>query len=449
MMTDAAAKPTYASSILKNYSQKLVTAEEAVTVIKSNDNVVIHSNCAMPFKLIDAMVARKDELENVKLFHAMSVGKLPYFEPGMEKHFRHYATFMGGEARKAFARGDADFIPVYLYEVPLLFSTGIIKPNVALIHVSPPDEHGFCSYGVEVGITKSPAEKAEIIIAQVNKQMPRVLGDSFIHISKIKYILELDEPIPELPQSERNLSPEWKDIYSKIGENIADLIEDGSTLQLGIGVIPDNVLKFLDSKRDLGIHTEMFADGIIDLVEKGIITNSKKTIHQGKMIAGFVLGSQRLYNFIHNNPMIEFHPQEYVNDPFIISQNAKMVAINSAIEIDLTGQVCSDSIGTKIYSGFGGQVDFIRGAARSKGGKPIIALPSTTKDFSISRIASVLKSGAGVVTNRADVHYVVTEYGVVQLHGKSIRERTDALISIAHPKFRSELTEFAKKNNYI
>lgn len=449
MMTDAAAKPTYASSILKNYSQKVVSADEAVSVIKSNDNVVIHSNCAMPFKLIDAMVARKDELENVKLFHALSVGKLPYFEPGMEKHFRHYATFMGTEARKSFARGDADFIPVYLYEVPLLFSTGIIKPNVSLIHISPPDEHGFCSYGVEVGITKSPTEKSDVIIAQVNKQMPRVLGDSFIHISKIKYIVEMDEPIPELPQSERNLSSEWVEIYSKIGENIAELIEDGSTLQMGIGVIPDNVLKFLDSKRDLGIHTEMFADGIIDLVEKGIITNSKKTLHQGKMIAGFVLGSQRLYNFIHNNPMIEFHPQEYVNDPFVISQNANMVAINSAIEVDLTGQVCSDSIGTKIYSGFGGQVDFIRGAARSKGGKPIIALPSTTKDFSISRIASVLNLGAGVVTNRADVHYVVTEYGTVQLHGKSIRERTNALIGIAHPKFRDELTEFAKKNNYI
>lgn len=449
MMTDAAAKPTYASSILKNYSQKVVPADVAVSVIKSNDNVVIHSNCAMPFKLIDAMVARKDELENVKLFHALSVGKLPYFEPGMEKHFRHYATFMGAEARKSFARGDADFIPVYLYEVPLLFSTGIIKPQVSLIHISPPDEHGFCSYGVEVGITKSPTEKADIIIAQVNKQMPRVLGDSFIHISKIKYIVEMDEPIPELPQSERNLSPEWMEIYSKIGENIAGLIEDGSTLQLGIGIIPDNVLKFLESKKDLGIHTEMFADGIIDLVEKGIITNSKKTLHPGKMIAGFVLGSKKLYNFIHNNPMIEFHPQEYVNDPFVISQNANMVAINSAIEVDLTGQVCSDSIGTKIYSGFGGQVDFIRGAARSKGGKPIIALPSTTKDFSISRIASVLNLGAGVVTNRADVHYVVTEYGTVQLHGKSIRERTNALISIAHPKFRDELTEFAKLNNYI
>lgn len=448
-MTDAAAKPTYASSILKNYSQKVVTAQEAVTVIKSNDNVVIHSNCAMPFKLIDAMVARKDELENVKLFHALSVGKLPYFEPGMEKHFRHYATFMGAEARKSFARGDADFIPVYLYEVPLLFSTGIIKPQVSLIHISPPDEHGFCSYGVEVGITKSPTEKADIIIAQVNKQMPRVLGDSFIHISKIKYIVEMDEPIPELPQSERNLSAEWVEIYSKIGENIAGLIEDGSTLQLGIGIIPDNVLKFLESKKDLGIHTEMFADGIIDLVEKGIITNSKKTLHPGKMIAGFVLGSKRLYNFIHNNPMIEFHPQEYVNDPFVISQNANMVAINSAIEVDLTGQVCSDSIGTKIYSGFGGQVDFIRGAARSKGGKPIIALPSTTKDFSISRITPFLKPGAGVVTNRADVHYVVTEYGVVQLHGKSIRERANALIGIAHPKFRDELTQFARLNNYI
>ncbi len=434
---------------LQNYKSKLRTPEEAVKVVKSGDKIVMHGNCAFPMTLINALVARKDELERVEILHALTVGDLPYLQSGMEKSFHHISFFMGAAARKAVNEGRADFTPIYLYEYPLLFAKGLIKPNIAFVHLSPPDEHGFCSFGVEVGLIKTAAENSDIIIAQINPQMPRALGDSFIHINKLTYIVEVDEPIAELPQFKEDLTPEMREVYTKIGQNIAELIEDGSTLQMGIGVIPDSVSKFLDTKKDLGIHSEMFSDGIIDLVNKGIITNRRKKLHVGKTIAGFVLGSRKLYDYIDNNPSIEFHPQEYVNDPFVIAQNYKMVAINSALEIDITGQVCSDSIGSKLYSGFGGQVDFIRGAARSEGGKPIIALPSTTKDFKISRIVSTLKPGAGVVTNRADVHYVVTEYGVAYLHGKSIRERVYQLINIAHPDFRDELKFYAKKNNYI
>ncbi|MCX8056938.1 MAG: 4-hydroxybutyrate CoA-transferase [Ignavibacteria bacterium] len=434
---------------LQNYKSKLRTPEEAVSIVKSGDKIVMHGNCAFPMTLINALVARKDELENVEILHALTVGELPYLQPGMEKAFRHTSFFMGAAARKAVNEGRADFVPIFLYEYPLLFAKGLIKPNIAFVHLSPPDEHGFCSYGVEVGLIKTAAENADIVIAQINPQMPRALGDSFIHINKLTYIVEVDEPIAELPQVKEDITPEMMEVYTKIGQNIADLIEDGSTIQMGIGVIPDSVSKFLDNKKDLGIHSEMFSDGIIDLVNKGIITNRRKKLHVGKTIAGFVLGSRRLYDYIDNNPSIEFHPQEYVNDPFVIAQNYKMVAINSALEVDITGQVCSDSIGSRLYSGFGGQVDFIRGAARSEGGKPIIALPSTTKDFKISRIVSTLKPGAGVVTNRADVHYVVTEYGVAYLHGKSIRERVHQLINIAHPNFRDELKFYAKKNNYI
>lgn len=442
-------KTNYASNYQASYKSKLVSAEEAVSVVKSGDKVVVHSNCAIPLHLINSLVLRKNELSDVEMIHILSVGKLPYLSKEMEGHFRHRSYFMGAEVRKAFAQGDADFAPIFLYEYPLLFSRGIIKPDVALIHVSPPDEHGFCSYGVEVGPSKTAAEKSTIIIAQVNPNMPRTLGDSFIHISKINYVVECDDPIAELPQGERDLTPEQELVYSKIGENIAHLIEDGSTLQMGIGVIPDAVLKFLTNKKDLGIHSEMFSDGIIDLVERGIVNNSRKKIHPGKIIAGFVLGTRRLYDFIDNNPLIEFHRQEYVNDPFVIAQNTKMVAINSAIEVDITGQVCSDSIGSRIFSGFGGQVDFIRGAARSEGGRPIIALPSATKDGKISKIVSRLNAGAGVVTSRADVHHVVTEYGEVDLFGRTISERVKLLISIAHPQFRDELTAYAKEQKYI
>ncbi len=434
---------------LQHYKSKLRTPEEAVKIVKSGDKIVMHGNCAFPMTLINALVARKDELENVQILHALSVGELPYLKPGMEKHFRHISFFMGADARKAVNEGRADFVPIYLYEYPLLFVKGYIKPNVAFVHLSPPDEHGFCSFGVEVGIIKSAAENSEVIIAQINPQMPRALGDSFIHINKLTYIVEVDEPIAELPQIKEDTTPEMLQVYEKIGQNVAELIEDGSTLQMGIGAIPDSVSRFLDTKKDLGIHSEMFSDGIIELVNKGIITNRRKKLHVGKTIAGFVLGSRKLYDYIDNNPSIEFHPQEYVNDPFVIAQNYKMVAINSALEVDITGQVCADSIGSRLYSGFGGQVDFIRGAARSEGGKPIIALPSTTKDFKISRIVSTLKTGAGVVTNRADVHYVVTEHGVAYLHGKSIRERVNQMINIAHPDFRDELRHYAKKNNYL
>lgn len=438
-------KSNIPTNLLKIYNSKLTTADEAVKSIKSGYNIVIQPGCACPNELVRALVDRKDELKDVTLYHILIVGSIPYINPGMEKHFKHKAFFIGANTRQAVNEGRAEFIPIFLSEVPLLFKLGRIKSDVALLNVSPPDEHGFCSYGVDVGTIKTPAEKSKIIIAQVNKNMPRALGDSFIHINKINYIVEYDEPIKELPQVDPDTAPEVLAVFDKIGKNVADLIEDGSTLQMGIGAIPDSVMKYLHDKKDLGIHTEMFSDGIIDLVEEGIINGEKKTLHPGKIIAGFVLGTQRVYDFIDNNPVIEFHPQEYVNDPFIISKNNKMVAINSAIEVDLTGQVCSDSIGTKFYSGIGGQVDFIRGAAHSEGGKPIIAIPSTTKDDSISRIVPTLKTGAGVVTSRGDVDYIVTEYGAVNLWGKTIQERAKALISIAHPKFRDELTKYAKE----
>ncbi len=438
-------KSNIPTNLLKIYNSKLTTADEAVKSIKSGYNIVIQPGCACPNELVRALVDRKDELKDVTLYHILIVGSIPYINLGMEKHFKHKAFFIGANTRQAVNEGRAEFIPIFLSEVPLLFKLGRIKSDVALLNVSPPDEHGFCSYGVDVGTIKTPAEKSKIIIAQVNKNMPRALGDSFIHINKINYIVEYDEPIKELPQVDPDTAPEVLAVFDKIGKNVADLIEDGSTLQMGIGAIPDSVMKYLHDKKDLGIHTEMFSDGIIDLVEEGIINGEKKTLHPGKIIAGFVLGTQRVYDFIDNNPVIEFHPQEYVNDPFIISKNNKMVAINSAIEVDLTGQVCSDSIGTKFYSGIGGQVDFIRGAAHSEGGKPIIAIPSTTKDDSISRIVPTLKTGAGVVTSRGDVDYIVTEYGAVNLWGKTIQERAKALISIAHPKFRDELTKYAKE----
>ncbi len=432
-------------SWLEKYNSKVVSASEAVKNIKSGDSVIVQPGCAAPLVILNAMVDRKEELTNVKMYHILIVGDVPYLKPGMEKHFKHRAFFVGANSRKAVNEGRAEFIPIFLSEVTLLFKNGVLPVDVALINISPPDEHGFCSYGIDVGNIKTPTEKAKIIIAQVNHEMPRGLGNSFIHVNKIDYIVEHDEPLLELPQVDPNASKEILDIYDKIGKNVADLIEDGSTLQMGIGAIPDNVMKYLRHKKDLGVHTEMFSDGMIDLVEEGIITGEKKTLHQGKIIAGFVLGTKKAYDYIDNNPIFEFHPQEYVNDPFVIAKNEKMVAINSAIEVDLTGQVCSDSIGTKLFSGIGGQVDFIRGASYSEGGKPIIALPSTTKDGKISRIVPILKEGAGVVTSRGDVHYVVTEYGVAQLWGKSIRERVKELIRIAHPKFKDELSAFANK----
>jgi len=429
---------------VEQYRKKCVTAEEAVKVIKSNQVVFIEGDTGLPQRLVDAMVARAPKLKNVKILHLMVVGgKMSYLEPGLETSFRHIAFFTGGGAREAINKGRAEFIPVFLSEIANLFYTGAVPIDVALIHVSLPDEHGFCSYGVGVDITKPAAENAEVVIAQVNPNMPRSLGDSFIHLSKIDYVVEVNDPLPELTPKP------FSEVHRKIGKHISTLIEDGSTLQMGIGAIPDAVLSFLAEKKDLGVHTEMFSDGVMELIDRGIITNEKKTLHSGKVIAAFFMGTEKLYDYVDNNPIFEFHPCHYTNDPFIISQNEKMVAINSAIEVDLTGQVCSDSIGYDIYSGIGGQVDFIRGAARSKGGKAIIALPSTAKGDSISRIVPHLKEGAGVVTSRGDVHYIITEYGIAYLHGKSISERAKELIKVAHPKFREELEQFAHQRNWL
>jgi acetyl-CoA hydrolase len=431
-------------SWLESYKSKLTTAEEAVKVIKSGDNVHIHPGCAEPISLVEAMTARAEELEDVRVWHLLTFGPAPYMAPEMAPHFRHMAYFTGGNARQAVNDGRAEYIPIYLYEIGNLMLEGFYDVDVVLCNVSPPDEHGFCSFGVGIDVTKPAAEKAQYVIAQINPQMPRALGDSFIHVRKLTHIVEIDEPLKEMPGagyvSEKSM---------KIGGFIAELIEDGSTVQMGIGEIPDAVLASLGNHKDLGVHTEMFSDGVMDLIDGGIVTNARKTLHRGKVIAGFVLGSRRLNEYIDNNPVFEFHPTYYVNDPFIIAQNEKQVAMNSAIEVDITGQVCSDSIGTRIYSGFGGQVDFIRGAAYSKGGKPVIALPATTKEDTISRIVDKLRPGAGVVTNRADVHYVVTEYGAASLHGRSLQERAREMIKIAHPAFREELEKAARERKLL
>ncbi len=425
------------------YKKKLVSAEEAVSDIKSGQRVYISGNAATPYVLVKSLAARKDELKDVELVHVLLLGDDPFSRPEMQGHFRHNSLFVGPADRKAINEGRADYVPIFLHQIPNLFYSGQMPLDVALLHLSSPDEHGFMSYGVEVLCSKAAAETAKKVIAQVNEQMPRVLGDSFIHVSRIDKIVEVSEPLPELKKKP------FSDVEKKIGGYVADLIDDCSTLQLGIGGIPDAVLAALKDRQDLGIHTEMVSDGVMEAIESGVITGAKKTSHPYKVILTFLLGSKKLYDFADNNPVFEAHPTDYTNHPFIVSQNDNMVAINSAIEVDITGQVCSDSIGKFIYSGFGGQVDFIRGAAHSKGGKPIIALPSTAQKGKSSRIVPFLKKGAGVVTTRADVTFVVTEYGVAYLHGKNLQERTIALINIAHPKFRDELIKEAKARNLI
>jgi len=427
------------------YESKVTTADEAVKVIKSGDRIFVSGNCSVPQVLMKALVRRAPELENVELCHALTLGTSDHVAPEMEGHIRANALFIGPNVRQAVQEGRADYTPVLLSEFPLLFTRGLLPVDVAFVHLSPPDEHGFCSYGIETGLTKSSAESAKVIIAEINPNMPRCLGDSFIHVSRLDYIVPVDYPLQELPMAEGGLT----DVHMRIAEHIADLIPDGATMQMGIGAIPDAVLRFLRHKKDLGVHTELFSDGVIDLVEAGVLTNARKTLHPGKIIAGLMLGTKRLYKWAHDNPLIELHRTEYVNDPFVIAQNYRQVAINSAIEIDLTGQVCADSIGPKLYSGVGGQLDFIYGASRSEGGVPIIALPSTAKGGEISRIVPMLRQGAGVVTTRNHVHYVVTEYGVAELYGKTIRQRAQALIRIAHPKFRDELTRAAKELHYL
>jgi 4-hydroxybutyrate CoA-transferase len=429
--------------IMNTYRSRIVTAEEAVRKIKSGDRVFLTGNCSTPQTILAALVDYAPNLHDVEITQALTVGPADYVAPEMEGHLRVNTMFISANIRKAVQEGRADFTPVLLSEFTLLFKKGYLPLDVALIHVSPPDNYGFCSFGTEVGLTKTPAESARMIIAEVNQQMPRTLGDSFIHISKIDYLVPVDYPLPEMAMSGEGPS----EIIETIAGYIAELIPDGATMQMGIGAIPDAVLKYLYDKKDLGVHTELFSDGVIDLVEAGVLTNARKTLHPGKIIAGFILGTQRLYKWVDDNPLIELHPTEYVNDPFVIAQNYRQVAINSAIEVDLTGQVCADSIGPKLYSGVGGQLDFIYGASRSNGGVPIIALPSTAKQY--SRIVATLKPGAGVVTTRNHVRYVVTEYGIADLYGKTIRQRAKALINIAHPQFRDELTRQAKELNYL
>ena len=402
---------------------------------------------SVPQKLLAALVKHAPNVQDVEICQALTVGSADYVGPEMEGHLRVNSMFISANIRKAVQEGRADFTPVLLSEFPLLFKRGILPIDVAVIHVSTPDEHGFCSLGVEVGLTKSAAESAKVIIAEVNDQMPRTLGDSFIHVSKLTHIVPVNYPIPE----HRMAGEGDSEIVQKIAGHVASLIPDGATMQLGIGSIPDAVLKFLSDKKDLGIHTELFSDGVIDLVNAGVLTNARKSLHPGKIVAGFILGTKRLYEWVNDNPMVEMHPTEYVNDPFVIAQNDRMVAVNSAIEIDLTGQVCADSIGPKLYSGVGGQLDFIYGASRSKGGVPIIALPSvaTMRDGTqISKIAAMLKHGAGVVTSRNHVRLVVTEHGVADLYGKTIRQRAQALIKVAHPQFHEDLQRQAKELHY-
>jgi 4-hydroxybutyrate CoA-transferase len=425
------------------FREKMTDAAGAVEKVRSGNRVYLGGGAGVPQTLVDALVARAAELQNVEIVHMLHFGKAAYVLPEYAGSFRHNAVFIGHNVRGAVQAGLADFTPVFLSEIPRLFQRQILPLDFAFVQVSPPDEHGFCSFGVEVGCTKPAADAAKVVIAEVNKQMPRSLGDSFIHVRDIDVFVEADYPIPEAPQG--GASP----VHKRIGELVAEMIPDGATLQMGIGSIPDAVLANLHSHKNLGIHTELFSDGVVHLVEEGIITGSEKTLHPGKLVAGFLFGTKRLYKFIEDNPFVEMHPTDYVNDPFVIARNDKMVSINSAIEVDLTGQVAADSIGPAFYSGVGGQLDFIRGAARSKGGKPIIALPASTKGGSISRIVSTLKPGAGVTTTRNDVHYVVTEFGVAELYGKTVRQRVHALIAVADPAFREELEQYAREVHYI
>jgi acetyl-CoA hydrolase len=428
----------------RQYRERTTSAEAAVRRIRPGSRVFMSGMGSVPQVLLRALIDNAADMHDVEVIQVLPLTKTSYPTPDLDRHVRFNTLFISPGLRAAVNQGQVDFTPIFLSEIPDLCRREL-RLDTALIQVSPPDADGFCSFGLEVGVSRPAAFAAANIIAEVNPQMPRTLGESFIHVSQIDHIIEVDYPPPELPMSGGG------PIEASIGRIIAELIEDGSTLQMGIGGIPDGVLRALRTSgvRDLGIHTEMFSDGVIDLVEMGLITNARKTLHRGKIIAGFMLGSRRLHQFVHNNDLIEMHPIDYVNDPFTIAQNEKMVAINAAIEVDLTGQVCADSIGHQFYSGVGGQVDFIRGAARSKGGKPIITLPSTAQGEACSRIVDALKPGAGVVTSRNDVHYVITEYGCAYLHGKSIRQRAQALIGIAHPKFREQLTQRARELNYL
>ncbi len=425
------------------YKKRLKTADAALVCVKSGMRVYIQPGCAEPETLVEALIRRAPELHNVEIVHMMTMGCAPYVAPEMEGHFRHNAMFIGANVREAINDGRADYTPIYLSEIEGLFERGEMPIDVALIEVSPPDSHGYCSFGVGVDTTLTAAKVARHVVAQVNDFMPRTYGDSFIHVNDIDAFVESSRPLCALKL------PAVSDLQVAIARQVAGLIGDGAVLQIGIGGIPEAVLPLLMDRKDLGVHSELVSDGVIPLIEAGVLTGARKNFKPRKIIVGFALGTTHLFEFVDNNPIFEFHPTAYTNDPGLIARNDNMVAINSALQVDLTGQVCSDSIGSQFYSGIGGQVDFLRGASRSKGGRPIIAISSTAKHGAISRIVPVLDPGAGVVTSRGLVRYVVTEYGVAYLHGKSIRERAKALIEIAHPRFRPELYEYCEKTKWL
>lgn len=414
------------------YKDKIVTAEAAVKHIKSGDRVLLGHAVGEPLSLTDAMVANRGQYKDVEITHFVAMGKGEYCLPEMAEHFYHNSCFLGVSTRKAIADGRGIYTPTFLSECVELYRT-VMRPNVTLCQVTPPDEHGFCSFGVSVDFTKPAAEASDLIIAEVNDQYPRTMGDSCMHISEIDYLVPVSRPVTALKITAMT------DVELAIGRNSAELIEDGSTLQLGIGAIPDAVLLALSEKNDLGIHTEMLPSGVVDLYERGVITNQAKTYKPGKMLATFVMGSQKLYDFVHNNPVVELYDCEFINDPYLIRQHDRMVSINSGVQVDFTGQICSESVGTRQISGTGGQVDFFRGANMSKGGKAILAMTSTAQCGKISRILPFLDQGSVVTTCRNDANYIVTEYGHAQLKGQSTRERARRLINIAHPKFRPEL----------
>lgn len=417
------------------YHSKLVTAQEAVKQIPDGARVFFGHAANEPPALVAALIENYAQYKDVEVVHWVPMGDGAYCQPKMKGHIRHNAMFVGKPTRQAVQEGRADYTPFFYHQSPRFFSDGTFPIDVVLVSVTPPDQHGYCSFGVSVGGTKPAALNAKLVIAQINDQMPRTMGDSFIHISQIHYAVEASTPLPELS------SPPSSDIEETIGKYCASLIEDGSTLQLGIGSIPDAVLKYLTDKKDLGIHSEMFSDGVVDLFEKGVITGACKTLNPNKMVAAFLMGTKRLYDFVDNNPMVEMLPVDYVNNPSVICQNPKVVAINSCLQVDFNGQVNSESMGVKQFSGIGGQLDYVRGAAMCPTGKAILAMPSTAKKGTVSRIVPVFEAGTTVTTTRTDAHYIVTEYGIANLRGKSLRQRAQALIAIAHPKFREELME--------
>jgi acyl-CoA hydrolase/RimJ/RimL family protein N-acetyltransferase len=442
-MTKTVKKIAFDPEWKTKYAEMIATPEDAVRRVKPGQRVFVGTGCAQPQELVKALAKRGNELSDLEIVHLLTMGDAPYATKELNDCFRVNSFFIADNVRGIIQEGYGDYTPIFLSDIPRLFASGQMPLDVALIHVSPPDAHGQCSLGISVDIVKSAAENARLVIAQVNPLMPRTLGDSFLNVYDIDVLVPVETALIEIAP------PKSDPVTQRIGEYVAALVDDNCTVEFGIGRIPQAVIEYLKHKKDLGIHTEMFTDAIMDLVESGAVTGRLKTLDRNKVVASFCMGSRRLYDYIDNNPTFSFRPTEYVNDPFVIGQQQRQVAINVALEVDLTGQVCADSLGSQFYSGIGGQVDFNRGAARSPGGRAIIALPSTARKETVSRIVTNLASGAGVVTTRGDVHYVVTEYGVAYLHGKSVQERAMALISIAHPKYRSQLLRDAIKAKYL